>query len=68
MPSLAVSTGHMIGGGFFIFMAHDVGIIKNDPKLRMQLPELEIGNFPYGYLQFVKHMTSPSSTRILFYG
>ena len=66
VPSLAVFNGHSIAGGMFMGLCHDQIICKNDPKIKLQLNELEFGAIlPYGFTQIVQGTTSPSVGRRL---
>lgn len=50
VPSLAVFNGHSIAGGIFLGLCHDQIICKNDPKIKLQLNELEFGGIlPHGF-------------------
>ncbi|HXC79276.1 MAG TPA: enoyl-CoA hydratase/isomerase family protein [Candidatus Acidoferrum sp.] len=47
-PTIAVLSGHAVGGGFELSLACDFRIMADDPKYRVGLPEVALGLIPAG--------------------
>ena len=44
MPTLAIVDGHMMAGGVMLALAHDHCYARDDPKIKIQLNEINFGN------------------------
>jgi enoyl-CoA hydratase/carnithine racemase len=70
LPTIAVTHGHTIAGGWFLASVHDFVISSSSNKRAFwQLSELNIGgSIPQGYTGMMQHLMKPQVGRQAMWG
>ena len=66
VPTLTIVDGHCIAGGVMLAIAHDHVYVRDDPKLKIKMNEIENNLlFPEPMMDFTKAITLSASRRLL---